>query len=443
MAKFQLTISSSYVEDWDLRAGLREIIQNALDGNQDGFPHNIEYSWTQQVLTISNQGAHLDRSVWLLGNSSKSADTHRGHFGEGLKLGILALVRAGHKVAFINDNETWTPSMEDSDVFPGQQVLTISTRTRAATGAFTVRVEGVTPEAWATTEGDFLDLHSDYVASCSHSQVERLDHASFVEKLYVKGILVDQWEELHYGYNFLDMATDRDRRMVSQYQVEATLGIYWSFAATDPERLPLLIDLLKANARDVKSVASYLSSFEAKPLREDFIATYGEKAWPVSCQAEADDVAHWGLNPVIVPEFYLKALKAAGMSLEEARETHRTAVLNTVPMTELRSIERSILDAAMELVVASAARKGIPSPRPYTKVVEFSDPATYGMHVKENGGTKILLARSILTSLETTIQVLVHEAAHFVASDGQVAHERTEGALFADMVSRLFNSAAL
>ena len=229
--------------------------------------------------------------------------------------------------------------------------------------------------------------------------------------------------------------------MVSQYNVESALGIYWSYAARSSEELPLLVKLLKANARDVKHVGSYLSGTESDALREDFLATHGEKAWPVSCDAEYDDAMHWGLVPVLVPEAYLKALRAAGMTIEAARQAHRTAVLTTIGNDELRSIERSILEEAMEMVVRSASRKGLPSPRPITRVVEFSDPATLGMHVREECKTGILLARPILTSFETTLQVLVHETAHFVADDGQVAHERTEGELFAGIVSHLLSSA--
>jgi hypothetical protein len=442
MAKFQLTISAGYVEDWGLGEGVREVLQNALDGQQDGCPMTVTHSPTSRTLTVSNQGARLDRSVWLLGNSSKNADTHRGHFGEGLKLGTLALVRAGYDVSFINDDETWVPALTDSNAFPGQQVLTISTRARNATGAFSVRIGGISTEQWALIQGSFLELNPDYVKGAVRGGVERLDHPSFIEKLFVKGIAVDNWEDLQYGYNFSNIATDRDRRMVSQYAVESALGYYWSYAAKRPEDLPLLVKLLKDNARDVKGVHSYLSLSEGDALKADFLATHGEKAWPVSCDAEYDDAMHWGLSPVTVSEFYLKALRAAGMTIDAAREAHRTAVLITVPMDELRSIERSILDEAMEMVVASAGRKGLPNPRPCTRVVEFSDPATMGMHVRgEDGKTSILLGRPILTSFEKTIQVLVHETAHFVANDGQVAHERAEGELFADIVSRLLHSA--
>jgi hypothetical protein len=144
---------------------------------------------------------------------------------------------------------------------------------------------------------------------------------------------------------------------------------------------------------------------------------------------------------VLVPEAYLKALRAAGMTIEAAREAHRTAVLITIGNDELHSIEKSILEQAMQMVATSASRKGLPNPRPITRVVEFSDPATLGMHVREEGKTSILLARPILTSFETTLQVLVHETAHSVARDGQVAHERTEGELFSDIVNRLLHSA--
>ena len=440
MAKFQLTISAGYVEDWGLHEGVREIIQNALDGQQDGCPMTIDHSG--DTLTVSNQGARIDRSVWLLGNSSKNADSHRGHFGEGLKLGVLALARAGHTISFVNDDETWTPEMTDSDAFPGHQVLSISTRARThATGAFSVRINGISSEQWTQIRTTFLELHHDYVEGQVRNDVERLDHPSFIEKLYVKGIAVDSLDDLQYGYNFSSMATDRDRRMVSKYAVESALGSYWSYAAMHPDGLPLLIKLLKANARDVKNLHFYLSHGEGEVLRADFLATHGEKAWPVSCDSEYDDAMHWGLVPVLVPDAYLKSLRAAGMTIYAAREAHRTAVLITVGHDELRSIERSILEEVMEMVTASAARKGLPSPRPITRVVEFSDPATLGMHVREEGKTSILLGRPILTSFETTLQTLVHETAHFVANDGQVMHERTEGELFADIVSRLLHSA--
>lgn len=441
--KFELTISTDYVPDWGLREGVREVIQNALDGQQDGYPMAIHHDSSKNVLTVTNQGVRLERSMWLLGFSSKGEGNHRGHFGEGSSLGVLALVRAGHPVSFVNDDEAWMPELTDSDAFPGQQVLSISTRTRAATGAFSVRIGGISAEQWTQIQSTFLELNPDYTKGVERNGVERLDHPSFAEKLFVKGIAVDSWADLQYGYNFTGVATDRDRRMVSQYAVESALGIYWSYAARRPEDLPVLIKLLKANARDVKNVHSYLTGNESTALREDFLATHGEKAWPVSCDAEYDDAMHWGLHPVLVPEAYLKALRAAGMTIAAAREAHRTAVLITVPLDELRSIERSILEEAMTMVVDSAARKGLPNPRPCTRVVEFSDPATMGMHIRGEGGkTSILLARTILTSFEATLQTLVHETAHFVAGDGQLAHERTEGELFAGIVSRLMHSTA-
>jgi hypothetical protein len=444
MAKFQLTICTDYVKDWGLHEGVREAIQNALDGQQDGCPMTIHHSASSDSLVIENQGARLDRSVWLLGNSSKSAGAHRGLFGEGLKLGTLALVRAGHSVTFVNDDENWAPVLADSEAFPGQQVLTISTRARSATGKFSVLIGGIDADQWGEIRSIFLDLNPDYVSDKKEvrNSVERLEHPSFNEKLFVKGIAVDSWPGLQYGYNFTNVTTDRDRRMVSQFAVEVALSDYWSSAARDPEELPLLIKLLKANARDVKGVHYYISGTEGEILRKDFLATHGEKAWPVSCDAEYDDAKHWGLVPVLVPEAYLKALRAAGMTIEAAHEAHRTAVLNTISNDELRSIERSILEEAMQMVCTSASRKGLPNPRPITRVVEFSDPATLGMHVHEEGKASILLARPILTSFETTLRVLVHETAHFVGRDGQLAHERAEGELFSDMVCRLLHSAA-
>jgi len=158
MAKLQLTIASDYCPTWGIYEGVREILQNCMDSNDDGFRMVIEPpTEARPVLSLINKGARLDRATLLLGVSSKRDGSHRGLHGEGMKIGTLALVRAGRQVAIVNDDETWAASLEHSESF-GQPVLTIFTRQRTRpAGEFRVEIE-LTPAEWADFQLCFIDL---------------------------------------------------------------------------------------------------------------------------------------------------------------------------------------------------------------------------------------------------------------------------------------------
>ena len=225
--KFQLTIATNYCSTWGAWEGCRELVQNGLDAQDDGAEMKVSHHI--DTFRVVSQGVKLDARVWLMGTTSKSSGGYRGHFGEGLKLGVLALVRAGHEVKIINGDESWTPKLEASEVF-GDEVLTIYTHKRQNdSGAFTIEVSGITKEAWDLMKGRFLFLAKPKnVVETSYAQVLLDEHMK--GRVFVKGIFVQNSPDLSAGYNFKQVETDRDRRMISGWDLRYNAAKAWEEA---------------------------------------------------------------------------------------------------------------------------------------------------------------------------------------------------------------------
>jgi hypothetical protein len=227
MARFQLSISSAYVPDWGVYEGIREVLQNGLDGRQDGYPLTINHR--NGTLTVSNGGVRLERSVWLMGASSKASGNYIGHWGEGLALGALALVRAGRRLRIVNDDEAWLVRLCADPAFCGQPVLSIATRQlRRSTGAFSVEIE-LSDAEWQEHRQAFLDLQPPSHAVDGGLTRLLLDPA-LQGRCYVKGILVETRAGLAAGYDFTAASTDRDRRMINSFDFDYYSASAWAHA---------------------------------------------------------------------------------------------------------------------------------------------------------------------------------------------------------------------
>lgn len=97
MAKIELSITTTYCPDWSSWEGIRELIQNARDAEvQHGATMSVVHRPDTRTLVITNEGVTLSREALLFGNTSKVGRSDMiGHFGEGMKVGILALLRVG------------------------------------------------------------------------------------------------------------------------------------------------------------------------------------------------------------------------------------------------------------------------------------------------------------------------------------------------------------
>ena len=441
MAKLQLTISSNYVSDWGVYEGVREIVQNALDGQQDGFPMTVQHA--NGVLRVVNQGAHLHRSVWLLGTTSKAGGDYRGHFGEGLKLGSLALARAGRKVRFVNGNETWAISLQPSEAF-GEPVLTVNTHaTLGSPGlgdCFAVEVE-ITCEEWEQYRRNFREFQSIGKAIETGEATILLDPEQR-GRCYVKGIFVEEKEGLTAGYDFLCASTDRDRRMIYGWDFSYYTAGAWANAFEQGHiTAERLLELLMAPTPDIEGMGQRSLPIDlVKTLTAAFSASYGRLAIPVLSLAEQTEAGHLGRIGIVTSEVLCCVLGQCDLSLEKLRSECRGEVLATYSPDQLNSRERSVYVLGVALVESAAGTMHYQSLDGRLEIVDFRaddilgtsqcDPFTRG------GTARIRIARRCLDSLEEYLRVLVHELAHDRGDDGDVRHERAEGELFCRIIGR-------
>ena len=79
---------------------------------------SISYDPTHQRLTLVNRSVGLQRRVLLLGASRKADSVHViGQFGEGMKVGALALLREGRSVEMLTGDERWRWTRRMDDAF--------------------------------------------------------------------------------------------------------------------------------------------------------------------------------------------------------------------------------------------------------------------------------------------------------------------------------------
>ena len=111
-----------------------------------------------------------------------------GKFGEGLKLGVLALVRAGHPVRIRSGSEVWVPSIERSEKFQADVLVFEIEKGRAEKDRVSIEIGKITAGEWAEFKKCFLflskPLKDDAIAT---EYGTLLMTAEYAGKLFVKG----------------------------------------------------------------------------------------------------------------------------------------------------------------------------------------------------------------------------------------------------------------
>ena len=78
---YEITISPNYVSNWGIKEAIRELLQNAIDGETNGYQKIIDYNG--QTLNITSLGIELEAKDLILGCSSKTEqDGMIGKYGE-------------------------------------------------------------------------------------------------------------------------------------------------------------------------------------------------------------------------------------------------------------------------------------------------------------------------------------------------------------------------
>ena len=419
--RHELTIDPAYAPSWGLQEALREFSQNAADEQDRDPAHAMQVKYTSRgtgVVTIVSRGVVLDKSVLLLGRTTKEDGRSRGKFGEGLDLALLAAVRAGHDLRIENGQETWTPSLEYSAGW-GSNVLCVTTRQLPHPRVdFVVEIRGVSPAAWDECLRRTLFLPGAVPAGEKVIAVgEQRVLLNRPGAVYVRGLWVGHVSSLVCGYDLTSLPLDRDRKLVDTWALRHEMALLWTtaMATQGKEGVDMAARLLEGDAADTAGLGwlftggkqySPAATEGGTKLAAHFTTKFGESAVPVSSTSASEKARSVGLTPVVMPANMVSALEGAlGQTLAQAVEKAGKVPLRVFTVSELGAMG---LAARWQHVRRVAARIGVTCP---LSVVETADPDVLGLYRAADG---ICLSVACLTALAPGLALvtLAHEAAH-------------------------------
>ena len=358
MAKISLNIDKNYASDWGVYAGVRELLSNAKDADDDGHAMTVEHFPKTSRLEVTTAGIYVDPAkLLILGKTDKAAGGHRGRFGEGFCIGVLALVRAGLDVSFRNGDLSWSVSFEEPDgdhPLAGNQLMTFRSRKLAVREAdFMVTVENLPTEAWDVLRTKFLFIDEPRTVDTLKLDAGRLLLAGDRRgQVFSRGVFVREFEELACGYDLEDLPLDRDRRFVDEFSLHWKLAAMWQDACRRAPDLaaPRVYDMAKANAPEAKAFKWHSDERLLKDVRERYEAEHGADAVPVSTMREARDVEGVGGKPTVVSEVLRELLEKGGLSAESAKKRLEGQVDARHAPGDLTEAERAVADRLMGVV---------------------------------------------------------------------------------------------
>jgi hypothetical protein len=317
MSKIILAIDKNYCASWDVFCGIRELLQNAKDGDDAGHAMTVVHSPRAARLTIANANVYVDPSrLLILGKSDKTPGQQRGQFGEGFVLGTLALVRRGHDVKFTNGSLTWKVSFEHAEAghpFEGSELLTYKSRKIAAPYSdFKVEIENISTEAWNILRKMFLFIDvpnaGDKLALPTGTLLLAPAHKGHV---FARGIFVRVFEDMNY------LELDRDRNALNEWNLQYKLGELWQDACRQhPEiAVPRIYEMAKNDTAEMRNLKHHADTRLLQHLRDRFNAEHGADAAPVTDMTAARQVSQVGATPVVVSNTLEELLVKSGLSV--------------------------------------------------------------------------------------------------------------------------------
>lgn len=434
--KLELTIKVSYLPEWGTYEGVRELLQNGRDAmTEHDATFDVRHRRDTDTLVITNEGCTLPHEALLMGHTSKIGRADLiGKFGEGLKLGTLALVRAGHKVKIRSGSEVWIARIARSEKFDADVLVFDIMTGRKSENRVQVEIDKIEADTWNEMRENFLFLHdrTDEIVE-SHNGRLLLDER-YKGKVYVKGIFV-QRGDFRVGYDLTDAEVDRDRKMVKSFDLNYRCNSIWRESL---KRRPDLINGYLSMIEDQAPDAN-LDSYDATQLPQEvkdlavksFLDRYGSDAVPVNNVAESLDVEHLGRVGIVVNKHLGAVLMTTFGTPEEQKKRLRNETIKFYNWSDLDSYERDALQGAIALLNDSNVTT---CKLDEVDIVDFRDEKINGLF--KDGRTQI--AKKRLSDRSETLRILVHEIAHRMGgNDGEKSHVSNIERIWAGIVTNL------
>ena len=294
MAKYELSLVKSYVQEWTAEDAIREIIQNAIDESNrvEDNAMSVEYDPEAKTLTVSNKKSVLTHDTLLLGNTSKATDDNMiGKFGEGSKLGILVLTRENHPVVIQNYGlkETWTARFVNSRRWK-DEVLTIFTDksqiwNKPPHNNLSFVINNVDQMMYDEVVKNTLFLKDIYTGVYVEDNYKKTSYGNILfeesekGRVYVNGLFVITLEDLKYGYDIKARYIEigRDRNLIDSYKITKYTTLMWMEIQDDFE--DEIFELAYSEALDFSYDTEYTSIPETSYENVSYVYAESKANW--------------------------------------------------------------------------------------------------------------------------------------------------------------------
>lgn len=321
---YEITISPNYVSNWGINEAIREILQNAIDADKNGYKKSIYYSGDN--LYINNEGISLSAKDLILGCSSKSdQDGMIGKYGEGFKLALVVLLRKGMNVYVDNNDKLWSPSFKVSEQF-GTQVLNIEESDDGRGEGLTFVISPVDQQLYNSLLNYFpcIDESFGNVVNCDNGQI--LLDKQFKGKMYVEGLYIQTDDNFQYGYNFNSdvVELDRDRKAINYYELRALTA---QSIVTAEECNKEIFDAITKSCVDVRDIEEVIDE-----ASESFLEEYREQFY------EENELEE---NTLVATESVMKQLEQMDIDVPVVKGTEIQSYLIAKANDKLGIIEEA------------------------------------------------------------------------------------------------------
>ena len=294
MAKYELSLVKSYVQEWTAEDAIREIIQNAIDESNrvEDNAMSVEYDPEAKTLTVSNKKSVLTHDTLLLGNTSKATDDNMiGKFGEGYKLGILVLTRENHPVVIQNYGlkETWKARFVNSRRWK-DEVLTIFTEksqvwSKPPHNNLSFVINNVDQMMYDEVVKNTLFLKDIYTGVYVEDNYKKTSYGNILfeesekGRVYVNGLFVITLEDLKYGYDIKARYIEigRDRNLIDSYKITKYTTLMWMEIQDDFE--DEIFELAYSEALDFSYDTEYTSIPETSYENVSYVYAESKANW--------------------------------------------------------------------------------------------------------------------------------------------------------------------
>lgn len=288
---YEIPISPSYVHNWGIKEAIRELLQNAIDGDKCGYSKEINYDKESRKLYIKNEGVTLDVSTLVLGASGKQDnDELIGHYGEGYKLALIVLLRNGRDVVINNGSKTWIPSFKHSTKFNTKVLNIAETNNDTNDENIIFILSGVSEEEYQSFLLDFPGIDNNYGETIESENGYILLDKKFSGKMFVEGLFIQSDKNFKYGYNFNSSCVDldRDRKAINYYELRKLTA---AAVVTAEHCAPEIFKAISDSCTDVKDIKEVLDDASTEFLQEYRDMLYDSKGLEKNTLIATDSVA--------------------------------------------------------------------------------------------------------------------------------------------------------